>query len=84
MLYQKLKAYAQSNIYPWHMPGHKRIPLDDGNPYEIDITEIDGFDNLHGAKGILAEAQDQSAQLYGAQKSYYLVNGSTCELLAAM
>lgn len=84
MLDQKLKAYAQSNIYPWHMPGHKRIPLDDGNPYEIDITEIDGFDNLHDAKGILAEAQSRAAQLYGAQKSYYLVNGSTCGLLAAV
>lgn len=84
MLDQKLKAYAESNIYPWHMPGHKRIPLDDGNPYDIDITEIDGFDNLHGAKGILAEAQGRAAQLYGAQKSYYLVNGSTCGLLAAV
>ena len=35
-------------------------------PYGIDITEIDGFDNLHHAEGILLEAQQRAASLYGA------------------
>ena len=52
------------------------------NPYAIDITEIEGFDNLHHATGILQEAQQKAADLYGAKKTYYLVNGSTCGLLA--
>lgn len=84
MLDQELKSYAQSNIYPWHMPGHKRVALDTDNPYAIDITEIDGFDNLHNAEGILKEAQERAAALYHARRSFYLVNGSTCGLLAAV
>ena len=47
--------------------------------YQIDITEIDGFDNLHHATGILQEAQQKAADLYGAKKTYYLVNGSLLE-----
>ena len=47
---------SQSNIYPFHMPGHKRRGSDIGaglDPYAIDITEIDNFDNLHHAEGII-------------------------------
>lgn len=51
---------------------------------ELDITEIDGFDNLHHATGILKEAQQRAADLYGAEQSFYLVNGSTCGILAAI
>ena len=54
------------------------------NPYTIDITEIDGFDNLHHAEGILRESMEDSAEIYGADHSYYLVNGSTCGILSAI
>lgn len=84
LLDEKLKTYAKSNIYPFHMPGHKRRRVDEVNPYSIDITEIDGFDNLHHATEILKEAQMRAANLYQARQSYYLVNGSTCGLLAAI
>ena len=40
----QLEAYAESGVYPFHMPGHKRNAFPMKNPYEIDITEIDGFD----------------------------------------
>ena len=81
---QKLAAYAASDIYPFHMPGHKRQRLGDWRPEEIDITEIDGFDNLHHAEGIIKEGQERLAGLAGADESFYLVNGSTCGLLAAI
>lgn len=81
---QKLTEYGKSDIYPFHMPGHKRQKFDFPNPYEIDITEIDGFDNLHHAEEILKEAQQRAADLYGAQRSFYLINGSTCGILAAV
>ena len=80
----KLIAYAKSDIYPFHMPGHKRHMQEEADPYAIDITEIDGFDNLHDAEEILAEAQQRAAVLYGAKKSYYLINGSTCGILSAV
>ncbi len=82
-LYERLSAYAESDFYPFHMPGHKRAKLPFPNPYQIDITEIDGFDNLHCAEEILLEAQERLKKLYRSRKSFYLVNGSTCGILSA-
>ena len=66
-LYKKLEAYGRSDFYPFHMPGHKRNPLavDGDFPVERDITEINGFDNLHHAEDILKRAQEDVARLYG-------------------
>ena len=83
MLEEKLLENAKSDIYPFHMPGHKRR-LNAPDAYRIDITEIEGFDNLHHSQGILKEAQEKAARLYGSKKAYYLVNGSTCGILAAV
>lgn len=88
-LYEKLVEYSQSDVYPFHMPGHKRqvghpFLKEFPNPYAIDITEIDGFDNLHHAEGIIRESMDQVAKMYGADRSYYLVNGSSCGILSAI
>lgn len=83
-MYQQLISYGESDVYPFHMPGHKRRALPFPNPYTIDITEIDGFDNLHHAEGLIRDAEERAAELYGADRSYYLVNGSTCGLLAAI
>ena len=76
MLDEKLKKYGESDFYPFHMPGHKRGEMDFPNPYKIDITEIEGFDDLHHSRGILQKAQMRAARLYGSKKTYYLVNGS--------
>lgn len=69
-----------------HMPGHKRNPdfLKLPDPVTIDITEIDGFDNLHAAEGVLKDAMERAARLWGARKSYFLVNGSSSGILAAL
>ena len=84
MLEKKLTEYGSSDSYAFHMPGHKRQELEFPNPYLIDITEIEGFDNLHHPQGILKEAQERAAVLYGSQNCYFLVNGSTCGILAAL
>lgn len=82
---QKLQTYAESDYYPFHMPGHKRTDkLDFPNPYSIDITEIDGFDNLHHAEGILKDAQMRAADIFGAKATFYLINGSTSGILSAI
>lgn len=52
--------------------------------YLRDITEIDGFDDLHQPEGILRELQEHAAALYGAEESFYLVNGSTAGILSAV
>ena len=83
MIYDKIKS--NKNL-PFHMPGHKRNTqmLDDNLPYELDITEIEGFDNLHSPCGILLELNNRLNNLYGAEHSYALVNGSTVGILAAV
>lgn len=85
-LYERLQQYAQSDYYPFHMPGHKRnrAMLPKWNPYEMDITEIDGFDNLHDAEEILAQVMKEIATFRGAEESFLLINGTTCGLLAGI
>lgn len=87
-LYEKLKTLAQSDVLPMHMPGHKRNVAEFGYLAALgggyDITEIDGFDNLHDAHGAIADICDRAAALWGAEKTFLSVNGSTGALLAAV
>ena len=90
LLAARLAEYARSDMYPFHMPGHKRLPGDGegsaglSDPYKIDITEIEGFDNLHHPEGILRDSMEWAAGVYGADQTYYLVNGSTAGILSAV
>lgn len=88
-LLERLKAYQESDMYPFHMPGHKRrqnqgFAREFPNPFCVDITEIEGFDNLHHPEGILKESMEWAASVYGADRTYYLVNGSSCGILSAI
>ena len=88
-LYQKLMEYSNSDYYPFHMPGHKRQACFNNmtkmsEMFSLDITEIEGFDNLHQPEGILRQAQERVSTLYGSEESFLLVNGSTCGILAAI
>jgi len=85
-LYKKLEYYSQQDEYPFHMPGHKRnmASVDGDFPFDRDITEIDGFDNLHHPEGILKDAQKAAADLYGSLECFFSINGSTAALLAAV
>ena len=85
-LYEKLEAYGKSDYYGFHMPGHKRnSDVTQANlPYGIDITEIEGFDNLHHAEEIIREAEVRAASLYHAEETHYLINGSTAGILSAV
>lgn len=85
-LYKKLREYSRSDYYGFHMPGHKRKGILTGCdlPYSIDITEIEGFDDLHHARGILKEAEERAAALYHSLETHYLINGSTTGILSAV
>ena len=85
-LYEKLAAYGAGDACPFHMPGHKRNMGKWGfaDPFSFDITEIDGFDNLHHAEGILKAAQERAARVYGARRTFFLINGSSAGILAAV
>ena len=85
-LYEHLKEYSKTDFYPYHMPGHKRrlcgqLPHD---MISLDITEIDNFDNLHDASGILSDIQKKVATMCQADESFLQVNGSTGGVLVAI
>ena len=85
-LYEKLVAYGAGDACPFHMPGHKRNMGKWGfaDPFSFDITEIDGFDNLHHAEGILKAAQERATRVYGARRTFFLINGSSAGILSAV
>ncbi len=85
-LFDEIKAYTDRKLYPFHMPGHKRnLQFDSMNGlFAYDLTEVEGTDDLHAPQGILLQAQQRAAQLYGCDDAYFLVNGSTAGILTAI
>ena len=84
-----LKKYLQEESFRLHMPGHKGKPiLSDDNlvasdVYGIDITEVPGLDDLHNPKGMIAESEKLIAAKFGANASYFLINGATAGIQAS-
>lgn len=84
-LFEALKKYSQRNMVAYHTPGHKQgggidksfLNLVGKDIFKIDLTELDELDNLHDAEGVIKEAQKLAAELYGADESFFLINGST-------
>jgi arginine/lysine/ornithine decarboxylase len=50
----------------------------------LDVTELPGLDNLLAPEACIAESMEQLKTVYGSDASYYLVNGSSCGILAAI
>lgn len=84
MLIDQLMELKDSDIYPFHMPGHKRQLECHMNPYAIDITEIEDFDNLHHANGVLERLQKAWAKQCQSDEAYLLVNGSSGGILSSI
>lgn len=86
-LISSLQEYCESYL-PMHMPGHKRNvqlaaylkKLGAG----IDITEVQGFDNLQNPEGVLKKSMENAQEYFNAKRSFYLVNGSTVGILAGI
>ena len=83
--FDALRDYVDSGTQPFHTPGHKqgvgmhhrlRDFIGD-NILSIDLTQIRGLDDLNQPEGPILEAMRLAAEAYGADHSYFLVNGST-------
>jgi arginine decarboxylase len=80
--------YSGKSPVSFHMPGHKlgkdiNIPHGD-KLYLMDVTEVPGLDNLHQPNGVIKEAQKLAAKTFGADHTFFLVNGSTCGIQTAI
>lgn len=86
-----VKKYREEENISFCMPGHKNgrgfLCTEEGRDFydnivKVDITEVEGVDNLHNPEGIIKESQELLKEAYESEKSYFLVNGSTCGNLA--
>lgn len=91
-LWQALCANAQAAQVAFHTPGHKRgrgLPATVlqhlGNTLgPMDLPELPDLDNLFAPDSVIQEAQTLAAKLFGAEQTWFLTNGSTCGILAAL
>lgn len=87
-----LIKHAKENPVSFHMPGHKGRDMYSRFGHEefagclqpFDITEIPGADNLFLTESVLGETAEKYEKLYNVKKSYLLVNGTSCGLMAAI
>ncbi|QYR21695.1 aminotransferase class I/II-fold pyridoxal phosphate-dependent enzyme [Paenibacillus sp. sptzw28] len=96
-LYEALTVLANSRPVSYHVPGHKygqsveKLKTVDPHAVEIfqsimsiDVTELSVTDDLHMPTGVIAEAEELAAQTFGAEKTYFLVGGSTAGNIAML
>lgn len=87
-LYRQIRRFNKKDKISFHMPGHKggsglssRLKR---NAFELDVTEFDETDDLLSPVSVLKDAQERAAEVFGAAQSFYLTNGSSSGLHAAI
>ncbi|RBP95074.1 arginine/lysine/ornithine decarboxylase [Cytobacillus firmus] len=84
-LFSGLLAHAKKDPVQFHIPGHKKGAGIDpefreyigDNALAIDLINIGPLDDLHQPKGIIKEAQDLAAEAFGADKTFFSVQGTS-------
>ncbi|MGA2193265.1 MAG: aminotransferase class I/II-fold pyridoxal phosphate-dependent enzyme [Nitrospirota bacterium] len=84
-LFDAMVSLAESRKVSFHTPGHKSgkgiatrfVKYVGPNIFSIDLTTLDEVDSLQRPKGVIKEAQELAAAAYGADRSFFLVNGTT-------
>lgn len=70
-----VRGYAARDVSRLHMPGHKgRGPL---GCEQVDITEIEGADDLSCPEGIIAASEANASALFGSRATFYSTGGSS-------
>lgn len=75
-----MKKYVDEDNVRFHMPGHKgRQENFDWSKFipTMDLTEVEGTDNLHNPKDIILESQRLASKVFKAKETLYSVNGTT-------
>ncbi len=88
--FEAVNSYVKKGRAAFHMPGHARgriapqemIDFFGEQIFLADLTEVEGLDYLHKPEGVLKEAQQLAADAFGADHSFFLVNGSTAGVIA--
>ena len=91
-LLNALKKSAQKSHAAFYAPGHKQSKGVSDNikdligsaVFKADLPELPELDNLFAPEGVIDEAQKLAAKTFGAEKTWFLVNGSTCGIMASI
>ncbi len=91
-LIDALKSSISKNHTPFYTPGHKRgagvspilTDLLGKDVFRADLTELSELDNLFAPESAILAAQELAAMAFGAQRTWFLVNGSSCGIIAAI
>jgi arginine decarboxylase len=84
-LVEALLHYVNEGVIPFHTPGHKQgkgihngfFKFVGRNALAVDLALIPELDDLHEPHGAIKEAQEMAADLYGADHSFFVINGTT-------
>ncbi|MCC3357628.1 aminotransferase class I/II-fold pyridoxal phosphate-dependent enzyme [Bacillus sp. REN16] len=84
-LFTGLVEHAKKNPTQFHIPGHKKGAGIDpdfrhfigDNALSIDLINIGPLDDLHQPKGIIKQAQDLAAEAFGADYTFFSVQGTS-------
>ena len=85
-LFDAIVRYTNQNPSYFRIPGHrgangispKWVDLVGENIFKFDLTETPYLDDLHNPSGAIAQAQNLAKEVFGSDKTYFLVNGTTC------
>jgi arginine decarboxylase len=91
-LLERLQFVAQHPKTPFYTPGHKQgkgiapqLKQWLGEAvFAADLPELPELDNLFAPQGAIAAAQALAAQAFGADQTWFLANGSTAGIIAAI
>nr|WP_238568915.1 aminotransferase class I/II-fold pyridoxal phosphate-dependent enzyme [Xenococcus sp. PCC 7305] len=91
-LINALQSAAEEKHAAFYTPGHKKgrgintslEKLLGAQVFRADLPELPGLDNLFAPTGAIAKAQELAAHCFGASQTWFLVNGSTCGIMAAI
>lgn len=91
-LLEALKNCAQSQHAAFYAPGHKRgVGISKSladflgiKVFAADLPELPELDNLFAPEGVIKEAQQLAAEAFGAEQTWFLINGSTAGIIAAI
>ncbi len=77
-----VERYAKENKARFHMPGHKGVPF--LGLEGLDITEIEGADDLYHADGIILESEKNASSIFDTSRTVYSTGGSTQSIQAML
>ncbi|MBB6218708.1 lysine decarboxylase [Anaerosolibacter carboniphilus] len=92
IILDRLLKHSRKDMVSFHVPGHKSGKIYDrfnyknftGQLLSIDITEIPGTDNLHAPEEMIKKAQEKAARFYKADHTFFLVDGTSCGIIAML